>query len=161
MFARAGQLIAAVIQFFRGFAKALHGWTIPCTGYARADGGIEGSGAGRGSSGGGSGEGALLLTLKDLTGVRIAQAFGVRQDWVRLWRGAFARGAGPAPVKAEAALRVLVPLLSAPVEDRRNGTLSRLAGRIARREGLHISRSQLPKVLRKKRGSACRGSGTA
>ena len=93
---------------------------------------------------------ALLLTLKDWTGVRIAQAFGVRQDWVRHWRGAFAQGAGPAPVKAEAALRVLVPLLSAPVEDRRNGTLSRLAGRIARREGLHISRSQLPNVLRKR-----------
>ena len=36
---------------------------------------------------------ALLLTLKDWTGVRIAQAFGVRQDWVRHWRGAFAQGA--------------------------------------------------------------------
>ncbi len=38
---------------------------------------------------------ALLLTLKGWTGARIAQAFGVRQDRVRLWRGAFAQGAGP------------------------------------------------------------------
>ena len=28
----AGQRIAAVIQFFRGFAEARHGWTIPCNG---------------------------------------------------------------------------------------------------------------------------------
>jgi len=101
---------------------------------------------------------ALLLTLKGWTSARIAQAFGVREDTVRLWRSDFSRGGvdalrariapGPSPVKAEAALRVAVPLLSAPVEDRRNGTLSRLAGGIARREGLHISRSQLPKVLR-------------
>jgi hypothetical protein len=73
---------------------------------------------------------------------------------VRLGRGACALRAriapGPAPVKAEAALRVAVPLLSAPVEDRRNGTLSRRTGGIARREGLRISRSQLSKVLRKR-----------
>jgi transposase len=94
----------------------------------------------------------------------------VREDTVRLWRSDFSRGGvdalrariapGPSPVKAEAALRVAVPLLSAPVEDRRNWTLSRLEGGIARREGLSISRSQLSKVLRKKGGSACRGHGT-
>ena len=114
---------------------------------------------------------ALTLTLKGWTSARIAQAFGVREDTVRHWRSEFARGgvdalrariaAGPVPVKAEAALRVAVPLSSAPVEDRRNWTLSRLAGGIARREGLSISRSQLSKVLRKKEGSACRGPGTA
>ena len=114
---------------------------------------------------------ALLLTLKGWTSARIAQAFGVRQDRVRLWRSDFSRGGacalrariapGPSPVKAEAALRVAVPLLSAPVEDRRNWTLSRRAGGIARREGLSISRSQLSKVLRKKGGSACCGPGTA
>jgi transposase len=93
---------------------------------------------------------ALLLTLEGWTSARIAQAFGVRQDRVRLWRGAFAQGAGPVPVKAEAALRVAVPLLSAPVEDRRTWTFSRLEGGIARREDLRISRSQLSKVLRKR-----------
>ena len=113
----------------------------------------------------------LLLTLKGWTSARIAQAFGMRQDRARLWRSDFSRGGvdalrariapGPSPVKAEAALRVAVPLLSAPVEDRRNWTLSRRAGGIARREGLSISRSQISKVLRKKGGSACRGPGTA
>lgn len=113
---------------------------------------------------------ALLLTLDGWTSARIAQAFGVREDTVRLWRSDFARGGvdalrasiapGPVPVKAEAALRVAAPLLSAPVEDRRNWTLSRLADEIARREGLSISRSQLSKVLRKKGGSASGGHGT-
>ena len=113
---------------------------------------------------------ALPLTLKGWTSARIAQAFGVREDRARLWRSDFSRGGvdalrariapGPSPVKAEAALRVAVPLLSAPVEDRRNGTLSRRAGGIARREGLSISRSQLSKVLRKKGGSVRRGHGT-
>ena len=113
---------------------------------------------------------ALLLTLDGWTSARIAQAFGVREDTVRLWRSDFARGGvdalrariapGPVPFKAQAALRVAAPLLSAPVEDRRNWTLSRLAGEIARREGLSISRSQLSKVLRKKGGSASGGPGT-
>jgi transposase len=113
---------------------------------------------------------ALLLTLDGWTSARIAQAFGVREDTVRLWRSDFARGGvdalrariapGPVPVKAAAALRVAVPLLSVPVEDRRNWTLSRLADEIARREGLSISRSQLSKVLRKKGGSASGGHGT-
>ena len=40
---------------------------------------------------------ALLLTLDGWTSARIAQAFGVREDTVRLWRSDFARGAGPAP----------------------------------------------------------------
>lgn len=113
---------------------------------------------------------ALLLTLDGWTSARIAQAFGVREDTVRLWRSDFARGGvdalrariapGPVPLKAEAALRVAAPLLSAPVEDRPNWTLSRLAGEIARCEGLSISRSQLSKVLRKKGGSASGGPGT-
>ena len=113
---------------------------------------------------------ALLLTLDGWTSARIAQAFGVREDTVRLWRSDFARGGvdalrariapGPVPVKALAALRVAAPLLSAPVEDRRNWTLSRLADEIARCEGLRISRSQLSKVLRKKGGSVSGGPGT-
>ena len=101
---------------------------------------------------------ALLLTLSGWTSPRIAEAFGVREDTVRLWRSDFARGgvealetrpaSGPAPVKAEAALRT--PLLEAPVADRRNWTLARLIGEIEAREGVTISKSRLSKVLRKK-----------
>lgn len=113
---------------------------------------------------------AVLLTLAGWTSGRIAEAFGVREDTVRLWRSAFLRGGvealrgsvapGPAPVKAEAALRVVAPLLSAPVADRTNWTLARLAEEVARREGVTISRSQLSKVLRKKGDSAGAGRGT-
>src|SRR5918998_1673771 len=56
---------------------------------------------------------ALLLTLAGWTSPRIAEAFGVREDTVRLWRSAFSKGGvdalrrsvapGPAPVKAERA----------------------------------------------------------
>ena len=70
---------------------------------------------------------------------------------MRLWRSDFLSGGvealkrriapGPAPVKAEAALRVAGPLLSAPVADRPNWMLARLTGEIARREGVTISHS--------------------
>ncbi len=113
---------------------------------------------------------AILLTLDNWTSSRIAHAFGVREDTVRLWRSDFTRGGidalkasiapGPAPLKAEAALRVAGPLLSQPVADRTNWTLARLADEIAAREGVSISRSQLSKVLRKKGGSASDGRGT-
>ena len=103
---------------------------------------------------------AVLLTLSGWTSPRIAQAFGVREDTVRLWRSEFAHSGvaaleaspatGPAPVKAEAALRVVTPLLEAPVADRHNWTLARLIGEIETREGITISKSRLPKVLRKK-----------
>jgi len=115
--------------------------------------------------------GAMLLTLSGWTGARIAQAFGLREDTVRLWRSdvmaggiaALARrvAAGPAPVKAQAALRVATPLLDAPVEDRPNWTLARLAEEIKTRDGVSISRSQRSKVLRKKGGSVSRGPATA
>jgi transposase len=113
---------------------------------------------------------AVLLTLSGWTSVRIAEAFGVREDTVRLWRLDFMRGgvealkasvaAGPAPVKAQAALRVAGPLLSQPVADRTNWTLARLAGEIEAREGVSISRSQLSKVLRKKGAFAGADRGT-
>jgi transposase len=103
---------------------------------------------------------AVLLTLSGWTSPRIAEAFGVREDTVRLWRSDFARGGvdalktspamGPAPVKAAAALRVVTPLLEAPVADRPNWTLARLIGEIEAREGVTISKSRLSKVLRKK-----------
>ena len=67
---------------------------------------------------------AILLTLSGWTSPRIAEAFSVREDTVRLWRSEFARGGvealkatvapGPPPVKTEAALRVVAPLLEAP-----------------------------------------------
>jgi len=113
---------------------------------------------------------AVLLTLSGWTSARIAEAFGVREDTVRLWRSDFARGGvaalatrtapGPAPLKAQAALRVAAPLLQGSVADRPNWTLARLAGEIVRREGVSISRSQVSKVLRKKT-SAGDGCGTA
>ena len=64
---------------------------------------------------------AILLTLKGWTSAEIAEVFCVREDTVRFWRGDFLRGgveairasvyAGPPPLKTEAALRVVTPLL--------------------------------------------------
>jgi transposase len=111
---------------------------------------------------------AVLLTLAGWSSPRIAEAFGVREDTVRLWRS-FATGGvaalkasiapGPPPVKSEAALRVAAPLLGQPVADRRNWTIPRLRVEIEAREGVRISRSQLSKALRKK-SSAGGGRGT-
>jgi len=112
---------------------------------------------------------AVLLTLVGWTSPRIAEAFGVREDTVRLWRSDFMRGGvaalkahaapGPAPVKSEAALRVVTPLLEEPVADRRNWTIPRLRAEVEARAGVRISRSQLSKALRKK-NSAGGGRGT-
>src|SRR5438132_13448149 len=65
---------------------------------------------------------AVLLTLAGWTSPRIAEAFGVREDTVRLWRSDFMKGGiealkatvapGPAPVKSEDALRVALALLA-------------------------------------------------
>ena len=73
---------------------------------------------------------AILLTLRGWTSPEIADAFGVREDTVRLWRSAFMRGGvgtlratvapGPAAIKAERALDVAEELLSAPVANRPN-----------------------------------------
>ena len=103
---------------------------------------------------------AVLLTLAGWTSSKIAEAFGVREDTVRLWRSDFAASGvaalrtsvapGPPPLKSEAALRVAIPLLEEPVADRRNWTIARLRTEIEAREGVRISRSQLSKALRKK-----------
>jgi transposase len=94
----------------------------------------------------------VLLTLAGWTSPRIAEAFGVRENTVRLWRGDFMRGGvvalkpyaapGPAPMKSEAALRVVTPLLEAPVADRRNWTIPRLRAEIEARASIRISRFQ-------------------
>ena len=102
---------------------------------------------------------AVLLTLTGWTSPEIAEAFGVREDTVRLWRSDFTAGGvaalkasiptGPPPVKSEAALRVAIPLLEEPVADRRNWTIARLRTEIEAREGVRISRSQLSKACEK------------
>src|SRR3954454_23603174 len=107
---------------------------------------------------------AIVLTLSGWTSGQIAEAFGVREDTVRVWRSAFMRGGikalkksvapGPAPVKAECALAVAEEVLSAPVADRPNWTLPRLADEIERRAGMRISRSRLSVVLRQRGTSA-------
>jgi transposase len=113
---------------------------------------------------------AVLLTLAGWTSARIAEAFGVREDTVRLWRSDFMRGGaealkasiapGPLPFKTEAALRVITPLLEAPVANRPNWTIPRLMAEIEKRKGIKIGRSQLSKVLSQKGASAGAGRGT-
>src|SRR5260370_31811094 len=93
---------------------------------------------------------ALLLTLSGWTSPRIAEAFGVREDTVRLWRSDFARAGvealetSPAPIKAEAALRVAAPLLEPPVAHPPNSTLAPPIRAIAPREAATTSHSPPP-----------------
>jgi transposase len=113
---------------------------------------------------------AILLTLAGWTSLRIAEAFGVREDTVRLWRSAFMAGGvpalrtsiapGPAPVKATCALAVAEEVLSGPVADRPNWTLPRLADEIEKRSGVRISRARLSVVLRQRGLSAGAGRAT-
>jgi transposase len=110
---------------------------------------------------------AILLTLSGWTSGQIAEAFGVREDTVRVWRSAFITGGiealktsvapGPAPVKAECALAVAEEVLSGPVADRPNWTLSRLADEIEKRSGVRISSSRLSVVLRQRSYGATDG----
>ena len=103
---------------------------------------------------------AVLLTLAGWTSSKIAEAFGVREDTVRLWRSDFTAGGvaalkassapGPPPVKSEAALRVATPLLEEPVADRRNWTIPRLRAEIDAREGCASAVRKSSKALRKK-----------
>src|SRR4051794_702372 len=74
---------------------------------------------------------AILLTLAGWSSGRIGEAFGVREDTVRLWRMRFMQGGvaglrthsppGTSPVKAEAALAVAEEVLSVPVANRTSG----------------------------------------
>ena len=105
--------------------------------------------------------GAVLLTLAGWTRPRIAEAFGVREDTVRLWRSDFGKrgvdalkasiAPGPFPVKSSAAWRVVTPLLEEPVANRPNSTIPHLRAEIEAREGVRISRSQLSKAVREKK----------
>jgi transposase len=103
---------------------------------------------------------AILLSRSGWKSAAIGEVFGVREDTVRNWRSIFMReglagierhpAPGCAPVKAEAALDVARELFAAPVENRINWTLPRLAEEIERRTGHRISHSRLSVVLRKK-----------
>ena len=107
---------------------------------------------------GGSGA-AMLLTLMGWTSPRIAEVRRT-QDTVRLWRGDFADGGvealkasvapGPAPVKSEAALRVVTPLLEAPVANRRNWTIPRLISEIRRARASGSAGRNYPRRCEKK-----------
>src|SRR4051795_7925831 len=76
---------------------------------------------------------AILLTSRGWTSPEIADAFGVREDTVRLWRSEFMRAGatalkatvapGPTPIRAERALEVAEELLCAPVANRPNWRL--------------------------------------
>ena len=90
---------------------------------------------------------AVLLTLAGWTSSKIAEAFGVREDTVRLWRSDFtafgvaalktsiaARPASGEEVRP--ALRVVTALLEEPVAERRNWTIPRLRAEIEAREGV-------------------------
>ena len=96
---------------------------------------------------------AMLLTLAGWTSPKIAEAFGVREDTVGFWRGAFLAGGvealkarvapGPVPVKSEAALRVVTPLLEAPVADRDFVAWRLRSARWRRREINYATRTQM------------------
>src|SRR4029450_1619591 len=96
---------------------------------------------------------AIVLTLSGWTSAQIAEAFGVREDTVRVWRSAFMTGGvkalktslapGPTPAKAEPALAVAEEVLSGPVANRPNWTLPRLADEIETRSGVRVSCSRL------------------
>ena len=112
---------------------------------------------------------AILLTLAGWTSADIAEAFGVREDMVRFWRGAFmrdglnairaSRSPGLPAEKSEAVQRVVTPLLERPVADRPNWTIPRLIAEVERVERVTVSRATMSKVLRKK-ASASGAPGT-
>jgi transposase len=112
---------------------------------------------------------AVLLTLAGWTSPRIAEAFGVREDTVRLWRSDFMNGGvghrflqqGRDHAQGRFALHRGRTGRHAGLQrrDRRNWTIPRLRAEIEAREGVRISHSQLSKALRKK-SSVGGGHGT-
>jgi len=79
----------------------------------------------------------VLRTLDGWSGPEIAEAFGVTEDSVRHWRLWFAEGGvdalravlapGPSSERGARAAAIAAELLAAPVQDRFNWTLPRLA----------------------------------
>ncbi len=102
---------------------------------------------------------AVPLTLIGWTSPRIAEAFGVREDAVRLWRIDFVGGVaalqasvvpGRTPLKSEAALRVVPPLLAEPMADRRNWTIPWLSWHIVEQPCLRLkSKFHVRKISRR------------
>jgi transposase len=142
------------MPFSHWFAGVEHGWEV--SGYGER--GAEGAAPGVGGVSGGEADRAraILLTLAGWRSAQIAEVFRVREDTVRFWRGDFLHGgvealkasvyAGPPPVKTEAALRVVTPLLEAPVADRPNWTIPRLIAEIKRQERVTISPIHVSKL---------------
>ena len=103
---------------------------------------------------------AVLLTQVGWTSSKIAEAFGVRVDTVRLPARRFHRRrrrsledegrARPGSGEEPSGLARGRAVLEAPVADRANWTIPRLRAEIEARESVRISRSQLSKALRKK-----------
>ena len=103
---------------------------------------------------------AVLLTLSGWTSPRFAEAFGVREDTVRLWRSDLMRdgvaalkatvASGPAPGEGRGG--VARGHTVAGETDRRSAELDdpRLRAEIEAQAGVRISRSQLSKALRKR-----------
>ena len=112
---------------------------------------------------------AILLTLDGWTSADLAEVFGVREDMVRFWRGAFmregidavraSRATGLPADKTAAVLRVVTPLLEMPVADRPNWTIPRLIAEVGRVERVTVSRATMSNALRKK-ASGTGGPGT-
>ena len=104
---------------------------------------------------------AVPLTLAGWTSSKIAEAFGVREDTVRLWQQRLHQQAVSQRAhqhRARPAFRGRVkppcasspPCWKKPVADRRNWTILAFAPR-SKREGVRISRSQrCPRPLAKK-----------
>ena len=102
---------------------------------------------------------AILLTLSGWTSPRIAEAFSVREDTVRLWRSEFARGGVEAlkatvrrPATGKDRSRAACRRASARSSRRRPAQLDDPAphGRDRGARGVKIGKSQLSKALRKK-----------
>src|SRR3984893_13225023 len=92
---------------------------------------------------------AMLLSLEGWTSEEIGAAFGVTADSVRHWRTWFATGGvealraavvpGPSGERGLRALSIAASILSEPVQNRPNWTITRLQAEIERRGGPPIS----------------------
>src|SRR5208283_101055 len=93
---------------------------------------------------------AILLTLSGWTSPRIAEAFSVREDTVRLWRSEFARG-GVEALKATAARSAFPVKRRPPPMPRRLAGLGEERGLICR--GRVGGRFSLPEASARRRAN--------